>query len=261
MQVSTTLMGGLGNRLFQIAMGLGYAARNPGYEYVIAENQVWEYNPGQQGDHSYFIRDIKTVKENPSIFIKEDGNDSGRFVQHPNYGQNVHFHGYFQTEKYFEGIWHKLHYQFDAPDTIREYLFLKYPELHNGAFLHVRRGDFVNNAFHYIDLSNYYKYCLSQFSNDTFIFICSDDVEWCKKCDWFDTPHPKIFVQENEKITLWLMTMCKKGGICANSTFSWWGGWLNKGINKKIFYPSRMFNNDNMNIQDYIPSGFTVIDV
>jgi hypothetical protein len=54
------------------------------------------------------------------------------------------------------------------------------------------------------------------------------------------------------------MSKCKKGGICANSSFSWWGSWLNKNESKKVFMPSEWVNGLPTNVH---PSFATVLDV
>jgi hypothetical protein len=58
------------------------------------------------------------------------------------------------------------------------------------------------------------------------------------------------------------MQCCKYGGICANSSYSWWGGWLNKmtNNNSEIIFPSKIMN-DNKDYSDLISKKFTVIDV
>jgi hypothetical protein len=69
------------------------------------------------------------------------------------------------------------------------------------------------------------------------------------------------YIERDEITSLWLMSLCNLGGICANSTFSWWGGWLNPNHKKQIFFPSRMFPHNYADSSDLVPEYYTVIDI
>jgi hypothetical protein len=74
----------------------------------------------------------------------------------------------------------------------------------------------------------------------TLFLIFSDDIEWCKSN--LDFIKNKIFISGNlDYQDLYLMSMCNHN-IISNSSFSWWGAWLNNHKNKKVIYPSRWFN-------------------
>jgi len=96
-------------------------------------------------------------------------------------------------------------------------------------FLHVRRGDFVElSNIHYLQPISYFYECIEQINNNGIsrIFVLSDDIKWVKENMLFKD---KIFVHvENfdEIQTMALMSLCKGGAICSNSTFSWWGAYL-----------------------------------
>jgi len=80
--------------------------------------------------------------------------------------------------------------------------------------------------------------------------IFSDDIEWCKLN--FDFLENKIFVNGNTDFQdLYLMSKCNDN-IIANSTFSWWGAWLNQNPNKKVIAPKIWFGNfySNFNTND-----------
>lgn len=92
--------------------------------------------------------------------------------------------------------------------------------------IHVRRGDYVNNPF-YVDLfkTDYYEKAMELFPNDTFL-VFSDDINWCKQQDIFQHC---IFSEGNDEVTdMNLMASCK-AVITANSSYSWWAGWLCTG--------------------------------
>lgn len=259
MYVSTSLMGGLGNRLFQIACGMGYETLHPNYTYVIQPQHIAKYNPNQHGNHQYFYRNIPQI-DYPSIHWTEPENAPCVFHNLPDYDDSIYLIGFFQSEKYFAHIREKILQQFGCPSYIQEGLISKYPELNKGVFIHIRRGDYVNNRLHYLDLTNYYKHCISLFTNVHF-YICSDDIEWCKSQELFSSLPEKTFIQENEVMSLWLMSQCQLGGICANSSFSWWGGWLNTSSSKKIYYPNRQFATNYFMTTDLIPNNFIMIDI
>ena len=125
----------------------------------------------------------------------------------------------------------------------------------NDAFLHVRRGDYLGlSDIHYIQPLSYYSECLEKLleanKKISRIFVLSDDVEWIKSQGFF---RPKIFhVVENfnEIKSLALMSLCKGGAICANSTFSWWGAFLGAYEHRNpIYVPKKWINgHDDLNL-------------
>jgi hypothetical protein len=95
-------------------------------------------------------------------------------------------------------------------------------------FLHVRRGDYVQQSnIHFLQPNSYFYECVEQINKGACqIFVVSDDIRWVKERRIF---RDKIFVHiENldELETMALMSLCKGGAICSNSTFSWWGAFL-----------------------------------
>jgi hypothetical protein len=103
----------------------------------------------------------------------------------------------------------------------------------NAAFLHIRRGDYLHPAcaHHRVDLRAYYGLALSLFADVAAIVVVSDDIEWARTT----FPREYSFIPEshwvfceglNDFQTLAVMMRCGKGGIVANSTFSWWGAFF-----------------------------------
>lgn len=129
---------------------------------------------------------------------------------------------YVQDEKYFE----------EFRDEIKSLFRQGIGDPIDMVAIHVRRGDYVNNPF-YVDLTetDYYEKAMDLFPNDQFL-VFSDDIEWCKKQDIFKDCE---FSEGNDEVTdLNLMASCK-GVITANSSFSWWAGYLSTG---KVIAPS-----------------------
>ena len=98
---------------------------------------------------------------------------------------------------------------------------------------------------------------MNNFPPKTKFLIFSDDITWCKKNFIGDS---FIFIEnEVDFIDMYLMSMCINN-IIANSTFSWWGAWLNKNKNKKIISPINWFGPAKpLNIRDVIPHNWVKI--
>ena len=157
--------------------------------------------------------------------------------------------GYFQNERYFE----------DVAEQIREDLTFKCPlgptaaesldrilSCRNCVGLHVRRGDYVNLPEFGVLPVSYYRDavgCLrSQLGVDPEVFVFSDDPEWCGSNLEIGMPF-EVVVASTEKEPhddLRLMSACRHN-IIANSSFSWWGAWLNPNADKIVIAPRRWF--------------------
>jgi hypothetical protein len=98
------------------------------------------------------------------------------------------------------------------------------------AFLHVRRGDYLNHSnIHFIQSLEYYKNAVNYMQQTkpiTKIYVFSDDIQWIKAESYFSSNIFEIVDSKDELYCLHLMSQCKGGAICANSTFSWWGAFL-----------------------------------
>jgi hypothetical protein len=100
------------------------------------------------------------------------------------------------------------------------------------AFLHIRRGDYLKLPhIHFIQPLSYYEKALDILKKESkkvidTIYIFSDDIEWVKNQDIFQKEEFQIVEGLDELESLYLMSQCKGGAICGNSTFSWWGAFL-----------------------------------
>lgn len=99
------------------------------------------------------------------------------------------------------------------------------------AFLHVRRGDYLKHPdIHFIQSTEYYSKALQKLleikPSVKEIKVFSDDIDWVKSCGFFNNTIFTIVDEKDELKTLHIMSQCKAGAICANSTFSWWGAFL-----------------------------------
>ncbi len=132
-------------------------------------------------------------------------------------------------------------YYFQDPDWFEDYeedikvLFGQNIRPINQVAIHIRRGDYVNNPFYVqLWLTDYYDKAMAEFPDATFL-VFSDDIKWCKERfvgERFE------FSEGNDEVTdLNLMAGCK-GIIMANSSFSWWAGFLSKG---KVIAPKAWY--------------------
>jgi hypothetical protein len=90
--------------------------------------------------------------------------------------------------------------------------------------------------------------------SDPHYFVFSDDIFWCEK----NIKFPNMFLVDHSykgrkfEYYLQLMSQCKHF-IIPNSTFAWWGAWLNNDNNKLVIAPSKWFTNCDINTKDLIP--------
>jgi hypothetical protein len=104
--------------------------------------------------------------------------------------------------------------------------------------------------YHPIQTIEYYQNAIKIIGEENHFVIFSDDIKWCEEN--FNFLKNKTFISGNTDYEdLYLMSMCKHN-IIANSTFSWWGGWLNCNIDKKVIIPSKWFgiSNSHLNTND-----------
>lgn len=168
--------------------------------------------------------------------------------------------GYFQKHYYLDPCQQDIQQLFDLPFTIE--LEERYPDIHDAYFLHVRRGDYVGNRFHELDLAQYYEKAIENIRTSkphAVAYIVSNDIEWCKQ--WDVLQHiPHRFIKENEVDTLAIMKQCNVGGIASNSSFGWWGLYLNRS-RPHLILPSKWFPHDMVHADGYHFKGATSIEV
>ena len=149
--------------------------------------------------------------------------------------------GYFQSERYFAHCEDEVRHYFTPHHALADLLERQFGDLiaAKTCSVHVRRTDIVGDpAWPELAAGDYYERAMSQFDSDTTFAIFSDDIEWCKQRF---RDRDVVFIEALSAVEdLFLMARCK-GHIIANSTFSWWGAWLNPNPNKKVIAPLRWF--------------------
>jgi hypothetical protein len=173
--------------------------------------------------------------------------------------------GYWHSEKYFKNYKEVIKKEFKLKTQSNE-VFKKTKNKilsSNSISIHFRRGDYVTNTEANKNMGTcsmeYYKRSINfikkKIENSTF-FIFSDDTQWVK--DNFNFNLNVVYVSDNnftEYEELMLMSYCKHN-IIANSTFSWWGAWLNSNQNKIIIAPKKWYQNKSRNQKDILPSNW-----
>ena len=181
-----------------------------------------------------------------------------------NTGKDCFLSGYWQSSRYFMAIEFLIREEFKFQKVSDKKNVNKVAQIknENSVSLHIRRKDFVNNKYHDIHGTcsiEYYlkavKYIADMIKSPHF-FIFSDDIEWAGTN--LNLAFPYEFVSGNtgelSYIDMQLMSLCKHN-IIANSSFSWWGAWLNRNPDKIVIAPEQWFVDESMNAKttDLIP--------
>jgi len=271
--VTVRLMGGLGNQMFQYAIGRSMA--HDLHEKLILDTTFYDVKHSKTTNWNYELyhlnikceilkntvarrlKNLLTRKISSVIpqlcprYIHEKTMqyDSAIF----NKGHNLYLDGYWQCEKYFLHNADIIRNDFQVvtgSDERNQYWFTVIKDTPVPVSLHVRRGDYVTNLeankTHGTCGVDYYhaaiKYFSDYFENPVF-FVFSDDIEWAKENIF--TEHLTYFMSQNGADKgyedLRLMMQCKHF-IVANSSFSWWGAWLGAYHDKVVVCPKKWFN-------------------
>ncbi len=245
-----TLRGGLANMMFQIAAVKSIAMdNNTDCSFHSLDNHLTYLNQHRHlnrrmGDaFEYkklnFIKDLRTdpLPQNVIPYYYPFHYEHKELI-----GEEIGLDGFFQSEKYFKNNEKEIRFLFRPTDEIVETIKERYSDLltYRTTSIHVRRGDYLNHPNHHpVQTLDYYRQALSLTKDVTDKYVIfSDDVAWCKSVFIGDE---FIFI-ENEKdyIELYLMSMCNNN-IIANSSFSWWGAWLNNHQDKIVVGPINWF--------------------
>lgn len=280
------IMGGLGNQMFQYAFyeKLKYLGKNvkvdirscyerdtlrkyeldkfPNLDIEVAEEKeiqrYWEQTK------KWYNRIIgKVVKKRKKNYLFNEL----KYKEDIFKIENAYIQGFWQSEKYFLDIQDIIRQRFVFP-AIHDEENKKYLEQILGSdsvSIHVRRGDYLSevNSHIYGNICTfkYYDEAIKYFENkyqDVTFFVFSNDTEWTKKNLIM---RKAVIVEGNEEensiFDMFLMSKCKHN-IIANSSFSWWGAWLNQNKDKEVIAPSRWLNTEK--VEDIWCEGWMIID-
>jgi hypothetical protein len=287
------LQGGLGNQMFQYAFGISLAKTKKQklyFDLSFLEHPVLDNLYTKRNYELNIFKNIK-VKSVSTILLFLSRNTITRKIANKlgfkvlsNYQeQNFSFDEKIAKEiipYYYDGYWQSYKYFNNHIDLIKDSFFFtenvlniyNLSILHNirvneSCSIHIRRTDYLSkNAFNYHGTCNldYYQkavdFICSKIKSIQF-FIFSDDYIWAKE-------NIKVIVEnsfliegnhnENSWIDMFLMSQCSHN-IIANSSFSWWGAWLNENPNKIIMAPQVWFAEKSINTSDLIPKEWVLL--
>ncbi len=274
--ITVKLIGGLGNQMFQYAVGrrLSYfhnahlkldvselnRLRTRKYEldcFNIKAEVISRVN------QSYLKNLIARLKDNKNIYFEKHFRFDKNVLVLPD---NITLVGYFQSEKYFLDVEAIIRqdFTFRKPPYSRAFAVFRKIKSSESVSIHFRRTDYINNKkfflYHGICSLDYYRQAISLIAGKIKtpeFFIFSDDITWVKRN--LKIKSPKFFIdlnlKDNDYEDLRLMSSCRHH-IIANSSFSWWGAWLNENKNKIVISPKSWFKNKSIDTEDLIPSSW-----
>lgn len=281
--ITILLKGGLGNQMFQYAAGrcfsikmktqlildtsfLNYYPLKSGYTKRAFELNKFRINAKIVHNNKYFLSPLKNRLLFKTYFelnkylrhyqIVNDANiDSLRVT---NSSQNYLFDGHFQKAWHFHDIMEQLISEFNIKDNLDERsstILNRIQNCETPVSIHVRRGDYLliqNKTVHGLCGITYYEKAMNYIIDrlrDPVFFVFSDDIQWCK-LNIKGVDSNIIYVDNSYAsgpIDIFLMSKCHHN-IIANSSFSWWGAWLNNNPQKMVIAPNKWFNNHDRNI-------------
>lgn len=271
------IIGGLGNQMFQYAYAKSLQERGNNVKIDLSAFETYILHGGYQLD-KYNIDLECTINEENNIYyqnsllnkvLKKLKFYKDKTIQEQsllydksllNVKDDNYINGYFQSEKYFKNIRDSLIEQFTIKQGVSDYtnkIKAAILDSKNSCSIHIRRGDFINsinlNVHGACDLKYYIKavnIVESKFKSIKY-FIFSDDITWCKENLKLDNV---VYVDSEEKRLphedIYLMSLCNHN-IIANSSFSWWGAWLNKCKEKIVIAPDKWFEDEELLSQSY----------
>lgn len=255
------LKGGLGNQMFEYAFYLSLKKKYPLALYLFDNEDALSCHNGITLDSTFDIQTATRGKwfrrirrQLPSAIRKAFRVEQENALQYDERcfaksGLITFFDGYWQSEKYFASVADKVRKTFCFRKELMNIRTLQFAEtLQRGNFVsvHIRRGDYLPRV-------DYFGLCSETYYRDAMHFVSeklpnlvfvvfSDDMNWAKEnLDCKDA----VYVDWNQGKDSWqdmyLMSQCKCN-IVANSSFSWWGAWLNENPDKIVVAPSRWFS-------------------
>ena len=231
-----SLVGGFGNWMFQVAFS-EYLKEKYGANSLLHLHEVGKHsNTDLMATVFANWKQESTVDSEHTFMFKE-------FALHPcddyiknsielSHSVSIYMLGFFQNYNYIlPSFLNKLSLPSDS--------IVRHPNIGDTVFLHIRGGDYVADRFYDIPgMDKYYEKAIQQFPPDTKFSVFTNDIPYMKTKKFLEDISYEM-IEENEVDSMFLMSKCS-GGICANSTFSWWGAFLNR--NRKLTLPATWIN-------------------
>ena len=261
--ITTVLKGGLGNQMFQYAIGRSIAQLNDTALFL----EESSYTRSRAYPFPFHLDKFSITpdynKPNPTkgptrVITEQNLQYNPNVVQE--YEEDVIFNGYWQDERYFDKIESllfsdlRLRPEYMSEEYLAAVHFLE--NLANPVFVHIRRGERANNkkakSIHGLIGGAYYLEAIDYIKRkkpDSTMLFFSDDPEYTDG----------MFGSMNDYEHFSLMTLCKHA-IIANSSFSWWAAWLIRNTEKIVVAPSKWTTNENGSNKEIVPKEWKKLD-
>ena len=282
------LVGGLGNQMFEYAAAKGLAAK---LDVRLKMDLSWfsQIAPGDTPRHyelkssklsqdfidfKPFFAGTSLLSRGKALAAPAFGRKALNLYREPHYHYNAdllkqpdstYLDGYFQSEKYFAHIREDLLADFSwaKPATGKNKKLLDTIDAdENSVSIHVRRGDYVSNEsaaeFHGLRGVDYYQPAVKIIEKSVKTpnyYVFSDEPDWCKENLKFKHNTTYIDWNPDGAEDMRLMKSCRHN-VLANSSFSWWGAWLNTNEDKIVVAPKQWFNDPSINTNDVVPESW-----
>ena len=237
--VSGNLQFGLGNQLFQMAAVFAHAKKHKRTP-VISRDGANKHTKEKFGE-TVFSRFKKGTTKPDAKYNQRTVNTFTSKEVIPDKGSHLLINGVYICESYFKPY---------GREFVDSLVLPSMADSPDACFIHVRRGDTLKGIFgmlYYVNLMQRYipraiDLVRSKKGSSVKFHIFSDDLEWCRRQPLFQTPD-FVFIDEKDPVrALTMMSKCVVGGICWNSTFSWWASYINPNPNKIVTMPLQWSN-------------------
>jgi len=258
--ITVELMGGLGNHLFQLFSLISYSLNNNIEFYIKHKDVLYRGIPTTYFDNIF--KQLNKYKKSINGPVYQYNEPCFEYKPLPlisDKSKNYMFFGYFQSYKYFQNNLDKILDLLKLNDIKDKYK--NNYDYENIVSLHFRIGDYINLQAHHPVLSiDYYINSLDKLIKDTgknnwdilYFYEESDKDMIDKNINILKKKYNKLnFISIDHKLDDWEQMICMslcKHNIIANSTFSWWGAYLNEN-NNRVYYPDTWFGPAKGNIK------------
>lgn len=237
---TATLMGGLGNQMFQVAHAICQ-----GWKHDVPVSFPASSSTPNQGRQptNYLTNIFRKVdfsgKKGETVIVGERSWNESNLEFNPE--DSIEFYGYFQSSLNFLGYSEEIKHLFSPTEIFKEKFNDIYTDFEpsKSISLHIRRGDYSRfvDVHGIIDFS-YINYCLSKCEPNKIVYVFTEDKTWAEET--FRDNRFRIFKNLEDYEELWAISLCETN-IMSCSSFSWWGSFLNRNVNKKVFVPDKWF--------------------
>jgi hypothetical protein len=284
--IISRIYGGMGNQMFQYAYGRMLSLKHKSKFKIYFDNcgLGWAEHSKQLAlikfniqadiateiDRAQFICDSKTIFKKIVHKVKRvllglhyigDGAAVHKFhYEALNAPNNSYTDGFWQSEIYFKELASTIRNDFSIKEPLSDHAKKIEQQIlnSNAISIHVRRGDYLEQTATYMICDmDYYNNAFAVIKNkvsNPIIYAFSNDAEWVKENFKFDVP---VVVVENTQAyeDMHLMSVCKHH-ISSNSTFGWWGAWLNPNPDKIVILPKHWLRDETINTDHYTADGW-----